>query len=98
MTNPHTSDVSPEPTATPSPLHLAEAVDPDYGLGRAAEFLGRSGLRPCRRTALRDLCHAAYHLHRHILREARALGLAVYYSDHNPTVVDPAAPAKEKDS
>lgn len=91
MTNPHTSDVSPEPAA-PLPLDLAEVLDPQYSLGRAAEFLARAHLRSTRCTALRDLCRAAYFLHRHILREARALGLAVYYSDHNPSVADQATP------
>ena len=89
MTNPHTSDVSPETPAAPLPLDLAEVLDPQYSLGRAAEFLARAHLRPARQVALRDLCRAAYFLHRHILREARALGLVVYYSDHNPTVADP---------
>lgn len=83
--NPHMSDVTPEPA--PTHLELAESLVPDYALGRAVEYVARSATKHGV-VKLRTLATAVGYLQRHLEAEARRLGVSISYRDGRPSFVE----------
>lgn len=88
-TDPHLSDVIPEPG--PTHLELAESLVPDYALGRAVEYIARSATRHGV-SKLRTLATATGYLQRHLEAEARRLGISISYREGRPSFVEKEDP------